>query len=431
MKKGLYWFQHDLRLSDNPALTQLARSVEHLVAVYCFAQSDLEQPRYAHVPMGPHRYRFIREALAELKANLAAKGVELIVAYGEPVETISSLISALSITHVGKHDHTGYHERQAWQTIQKQHPEIKFSTANAATLYNQMDLPMSIAELPGVFTQFRKKVEKLATPKKPISAPAFLPETVASDVDIIRAQQAKFDALLPHPPALSNDENGQKLRGGESVAQAQLEYYSFSSNALSTYKETRNGLDGWDFSSKLSAWLATGCVSPRQVLAKIEDFEQKVVANDSTYWLFFELLWREFFQWHALSAGYELFTFAGVQQQPPYTKHIAKIHQQWVNGTTPCPIINACMNQLRETGFMSNRGRQLVASCYVHELGQDWRYGAAYFESMLIDYDPASNYGNWQYLAGVGCDPRGHRQFNLQKQTEIYDPQQTFIRAWT
>jgi deoxyribodipyrimidine photo-lyase len=88
------------------------------------------------------------------------------------------------------------------------------------------------------------------------------------------------------------------------------------------------------------------------------------------------------------------------------------------------------MKQLNSTGYMSNRGRQLVASCLVHELGLDWRYGAAYMEQQLIDYDMASNWGNWQYLAGVGADPRGHRQFNLAKQTQTYDPDGLFIERW-
>ena len=79
---------------------------------------------------------------------------------------------------------------------------------------------------------------------------------------------------------------------------------------------------------------------------------------------------------------------------------------------------------------MSNRGRQLVASCLVHELNLDWRYGASWFEHSLLDYDVASNWGNWQYLAGVGCDPRGHRQFNLEKQTQMYDPNGEFRNRW-
>ena len=103
---------------------------------------------------------------------------------------------------------------------------------------------------------------------------------------------------------------------------------------------------------------------------------------------------------------------------------------KWCQGDTGYKIVDACMQQLKQTGFMSNRGRQLVASCFVHELALDWRYGAAYFEYQLIDFDVASNYGNWQYLAGVGADPRGHRQFNLEKQTDIYDPSREFIRNW-
>jgi deoxyribodipyrimidine photo-lyase len=79
---------------------------------------------------------------------------------------------------------------------------------------------------------------------------------------------------------------------------------------------------------------------------------------------------------------------------------------------------------------MSNRGRQIVASCLVNELQCDWRYGAAYFQQQLIDYDSAVNWGNWQYLAGVGADPRGSRRFNLQKQQQTYDPQGLFINAW-
>ena len=88
------------------------------------------------------------------------------------------------------------------------------------------------------------------------------------------------------------------------------------------------------------------------------------------------------------------------------------------------------MQQLVATGWCSNRGRQIAASCLVNELQLDWRYGAAFFEKHLIDYDVACNYGNWQYLAGVGADPRGGRHFDLEKQTQTYDPEGTFTRKW-
>ena len=89
------------------------------------------------------------------------------------------------------------------------------------------------------------------------------------------------------------------------------------------------------------------------------------------------------------------------------------------------------MNELNSTGYISNRGRQIVASCFVNELRLDWRFGAAYFEQQLIDYDVANNWGNWQYLAGVGADPRSIRHFNLDRQTRQYDPSGAYIMNWT
>jgi deoxyribodipyrimidine photo-lyase len=189
-------------------------------------------------------------------------------------------------------------------------------------------------------------------------------------------------------------------------------------------------LDGWDYSSKLSPWLANGCLSVRHIFAELSRYEAKYGKNDSTYWLYFELLWREYFQWHLLKYQAELFQFSGTQHKRPLTTFIPQRFVMWCQGCTPYPIVNACMKQLNYTGYMSNRGRQLVSSCLVHELGIDWRFGAAYFEQQLIDFDVASNWGNWQYLAGVGVDPRGHRQFDLAKQAKQYDPEGKFVQQW-
>lgn len=207
-----------------------------------------------------------------------------------------------------------------------------------------------------------------------------------------------------------------------------LQHY-FSTARPACYKDTRNALDG-DGGSGFSPWLANGALSPRQLVAALRDYEQQRVANESTYWLFFELLWREYFQWYALKYGVGLFRFRGIKTHPPLTSFYAGRYRQWIEGTTPWPIVNACMKQLAATGLMSNRGRQLVASCLVNELGIDWRYGAAWFQQQLIDHDVASNWGNWQYLAGVGADPRGQRHFDLDKQTRLYDPHGHFIRHW-
>lgn len=107
------------------------------------------------------------------------------------------------------------------------------------------------------------------------------------------------------------------------------------------------------------------------------------------------------------------------------------IFEQWASGQTGKPFVDANMHELNATGFMSNRGRQNVASYLVHDLGLDWRLGAAYFESLLIDYDVCSNWGNWNYVAGVGNDPRENRYFNIERQASMYDPQGKFVKVWT
>jgi deoxyribodipyrimidine photo-lyase len=219
------------------------------------------------------------------------------------------------------------------------------------------------------------------------------------------------------------------FRGGASQAQKHLAQY-FGSRLPSTYKEVRNALEGWEFSTKFSPWLADGSISVRQILQALNDYEASVEANDSTYWIYFELLWREYFQWFAHAYGVKLFNKDGVKSQKILTSFYPERFQRWCQGNTPYPLVNACMKQLNATGYMSNRGRQIVASCLVNELSLDWRYGAAYFEQQLVDYDVGSNWGNWQYLAGVGADPRGQRHFDIAKQTAIYDPQNTFIDNW-
>ncbi len=150
----------------------------------------------------------------------------------------------------------------------------------------------------------------------------------------------------------------------------------------------------------------------------LQRYEAVHGANHSTYWIFFELLWREYFYWYARRYGAKLFRFSGIGEKTAHQFLCAAL-LQWKHGETPFPIVNACMRQLNQTGYMSNRGRQLVASRLIHELGLDWRYGAAYFETQLMDYDVGSIWGNWRYLEGIGADPRGSRQFNLENRRTL------------
>ena len=435
MNTGLYWFEHDLRLQDNQALSALLQEVKQAHLIYIFQPQWFVVNEFGQCAMGQHRYRFIRQALEDLQQQLSSNGQQLHIYYGKPDEIIMSLHQRHEFTHVAKHFHTGVHERNQFERISKLLQSLEFTSkpqlinANSYTLYNEDDLPMAVADLPDVFSPFRRKVEKDATPQAPIKLDLnHLP--AASETERFIACELP-EILGSDPNLIKHNKTVQNMLGGETQAQQQMQYYTFDTQGLSTYKETRNGLEGWDFSSKLSPWLAAGCISARQVAAWVDEYEQAHGANDSTYWLFFELLWREFYQWQQYKYGHHMYQHTGIQQHTPTGSHQPDVFARWCNGTTDYPIINACMRQLKNTGFMSNRGRQLVASCLVHELGLNWQYGAAYFEQMLIDFDPASNWGNWQYLAGVGSDPRGLRRFNLAKQTQTYDPDGKFIAYWS
>ena len=186
------------------------------------------------------------------------------------------------------------------------------------------------------------------------------------------------------------------------------------------------------------------CFLPITNYCQLKQFEADHGSNDSTYWIYFELLWREYFYWKCLSLGSSLFgeTSNHKLDSSNSSATLNLNFAKWKSGNTNYPIVDACMRQLNETGYMSNRGRQLAASCLIYELGIDWRHGAAYFESQLIDYDVASNWGNWAYIAGALNQPVPNNQtknqpqpkshhFDLGKQTEMYDPDHAFINQWS
>ena len=220
--------------------------------------------------------------------------------------------------------------------------------------------------------------------------------------------------------------------GDEASALAHVKRY-FSSNLPQRYKQTRNGLVGTDYSTKFSPWLAVGALSPRAIWEALEAHEAERGQNDGTYWIWFELLWRDHFRLMMRRFGRRLFLKYGLLDAPPSPKADQKpaIFQMWTQGRTKEPFVDAGMRELAATGYLSNRMRQNVASYLIHELQGDWRAGAAWFEHSLIDYDVHSNQGNWAYIAGVGTDPRGGRAFNIQKQAQDYDRSGDYRKLWT
>lgn len=423
-KIGLHWFRKDLRLKDNPSLSLLTSHVDELVCVYSLDEITVLDstilPSNNEI-IGKHRANFILQAIIDLDSSLQQFGQQLIVLHNNSLAPLLNLIDSLGVTDISAEWYCGVNEQYQWRQLQSMRPQLNFIQENGSTLFKASQFPFSIDNLPTTFSPFRKKVEKyceVLALEEPIKT---MPP---SGIGPVRFESIKINGLS------TSQSHYTALEGGETGAWQQLKYYLWDTDLIATYKTTRNGLDGWGFSSKLSAWLAQGCISPKRIYHELIKYEAERTKNESTYWLFFELLWREFFHWNHFIHQATLFSAGGVQGVIKASRVDLKTIQSWQTGNTGYPIVDACMRQLLNTGFMSNRGRQLVASCFVHELGQDWRYGARHFEYQLVDFDVASNWGNWQYLAGVGADPRGHRQFNLEKQAEVYDPHKNFMADW-
>jgi deoxyribodipyrimidine photo-lyase len=295
------------------------------------------------------------------------------------------------------------------------------------TLYHKEDLPFPINNIPDVFTSFRKKVERDSSVRSCFEAPGAMrfPENMDAG-ELPKLSQFGFTDT-----EFFDDRSVMKFKGGETEALKRLQDYFWNSNAVKTYKQTRNGLFGADYSSKFSAWIAMGCLSPREVYWEIKKYEQVHGAGDSTYSLFLELLWRDYFRYMFKKYGNKFFQKAGFKgTAPDEGENQDEFFELWKNAETGIPFIDANMRELNATGFMSNRGRQNVASFLVKDLKVNWMWGAAYFEEKLIDYCPANNWGNWAYIAGVGNDPREYRHFNVLKQALDYDPQGDYIRLW-
>ena len=418
-KIGLFLFNHDLRMDDNAALLQAATEVDKLICLYCVETASGGPGWQQPAKLSPRRREFLFEALEDLDSQLSQYGQKLIVRMQSPLEAIAQLITVHNVSHLYSSNHVGSHEKRIWSTLSKRYSMLQFTQSHTHTLFDPSQLPFSIDQLPESFSKFRKLVEKMdldAVISAPLDAPTRLPPPA------LVADMAWQPVWRKHFPSSANDQAPALFKGGASAGEEHLKGY-FAKNLASSYKQTRNGLDGMDYSTKFSPWLANGSLSPRRIVQQLKQYEARAGANDSTYWIFFELLWREYFQWYGHRHQQRLFAFSGIGTSSPSTSF-------YPAGNTPYGMINACMKQLNTTGYLSNRGRQLVASCFVHELGLDWRHGAAYMEQQLVDYDVASNWGNWQYLAGVGADPRGHRRFDLHKQAQIYDPNKQFVKRW-
>ncbi len=430
-KTAILWFRNDLRIHDNEALHDALEAAENVIPVYIFdPRVFFSKTKFGFPKVGKYRTQFIIESIQDLKQNLKNLGSDLYIRIGNPEDEILELARQVKSSWVfcnrertqEEVDVQDAMEHNLWTIGQ----ELRYSRGKM--LYYTADLPFPVTHTPDIFTQFRKEVEKYIPVRQPIDSPASIKRYDLADIDY---GEVPSMADLGQEEFGLNSKGGFTWKGGETEAVKQLQYYLWETDLISNYKETRNDLLGRDFSSKFSPWLAQGCLSPKLIYAELRRYEEERTKNKSTYWLFFELMWRDFFRLTGKKYGNDIFKIGGIKKEKPSTTNEdMALFNTWAEGRTGIPFIDANMKELNATGFMSNRGRQNVASFLVNDLKLNWLLGAEYFESLLIDYDPCSNYGNWNYIAGVGADPREDRYFNIISQAKRYDPKGKYVKYW-
>lgn len=427
MKRAIVWFKTDLRLQDNETLVAAIKHSDEIIPVYCFDENHFNSSELGFKKTGNFRAQFLIESLIDLDKNLRELGSGLIVVKGKPEIEIVKLAQQYKVQKVFSKKEVAFEELQTQDLVEKELWNINcfLETFSTSTLYHAQDLPFALKDIPDVFTNFRKHIEKECSIRevftKPISinSPSIEPLQLP-DLEILGLKNIEQDSRA-----------AIHFKGGETDGLNRLHYYLYQSKAIANYKQTRNGLVGENYSSKFSAWLSMGCLSARKIYHEIKKYEAKYTANESSYWLVFELIWRDYFRFMMKKYKHHFFMPNGIKKSGILThKHNPTLFEKWTNGQTGNDFIDANMLELKLSGFMSNRGRQNVASYLCHNLKQDWRYGAAYFEQQLIDYDVCSNWGNWAYIAGVGNDPRENKVFNIEKQANEYDNNKTYRNLW-
>ncbi|KAG9093114.1 hypothetical protein FS749_015056 [Ceratobasidium sp. UAMH 11750] len=434
---------------------------------------------------GRHRACFLAQSVFDLQKRLRALGSDLGVYFGRPENIVPSLVQHLEskgdqVEGVWLQREVASEERTVERRLARALTDTKtvlHLEPGARTLVHESDLPFKMPnQLPDVFAAFRKRVEGLGDkmvrpvlgdpsegkwpgfPKvdwKDKHAPFALPPDADEKQLIGQLLQPLVERPVQgdsDPSSIFHEYKGSAFpfKGGETAARERLEYYmSGAKPPAITYNDTRNQMLGVDYSTKFSPYLTFGCLSAREIAARCDQLEDQLrrdgklddAVKKNVYWIKFELLWRDYMFFVNSKYGNDIFKLQGLSsrvapsdaqaasQWTSWDDRNDKI-QAWFEGCTGVPFIDACMRELTLTGYMSNRGRQNVASFLTKDLYFDWRIGAEFFESFLLDYDPASNYGNWAYVAGVGNDPRENRKFNVIKQAKDYDPEGEYIVRW-
>ena len=412
-----------MRVEDNSSLTKAINNSENVIGFINIDPKNFLPTKYGFKKTEKYRVKFLLETISDLKSQLDKLNISLIITHKDFGQSINEIINQFEVTSIYTQTEWTRDELKEESFIPE---EINLIKDFDQFLFSPNDVRSLYDNIPRGFSNFRKKCEKYLSVNDTLSIPKSLnsDNKISIDYPIPSLSDLGFKDFEVHKDSVF------RFKGGETNAKNRIRNYFFETRNVSTYKLTRNGLIGEDYSSKFSPWLANGSVSVKYIFKSLKEYEKEVEKNDSTYWLYFELIWRDFFKYVSMQHKDKFFNKDGIYGEDKEWSDDQDILLNWINGKTNEPFVNANMIELSQTGFMSNRGRQNVSNYLTKELKIDWRIGAEYFESMLIDYDVHSNYGNWLYNAGIGNDSMPFRKFNPKLQSERYDPDKLYEKIW-
>lgn len=424
-KTILVWFRNDLRIHDNEILFEAVKKADKVLPVYCFDPYYFEKNANGNPKTGNFRARFLLESVACLRENLRGIGGELIIRVGRPMEILPQLALQYNVNEVYHHREVAHEETTVSEQVEAALWKIKLNLRHfiGHTLYHKEDLPFPIKDIPDSFAVFKKKVERDSNVRPCLPVP-----------EIIKIPEINDPGELPTLIGLGlqeayDDPRAQLLfTGGETAALAQLNNYLLQSNNAGGNKNNRGQSTVTGNTSKLSPWLAIGCISLRHVYWEVTKLQNLNNAQHTSQ-LKLDLLWRDYFRFMFKKHGQKFIDAKSVMNFGTEIINSDMLFENWKKGNTGIPIVDAIMHELNATGFINNYSRQIVAGYLVKDLKIDWKKGAAYFEEKLIDYSPASNWGNWAFIAGVN-DAQVSKYNIPAKPVAELDTKGEYIQKW-
>eukprot|EP00931_Biecheleriopsis_adriatica_P052488 TRINITY_DN30541_c0_g1_i1.p1 TRINITY_DN30541_c0_g1~~TRINITY_DN30541_c0_g1_i1.p1 ORF type:complete len:578 (+),score=86.12 TRINITY_DN30541_c0_g1_i1:42-1775(+) len=410
-QRAVAWLRNDLRLHDNPIFhSKEVKSSTELLVVYCIDPRHYAQSAWgSHCRTGSHRGRFVAESLVATARSLDSIGSELKLVHGHPEHVLPELLDEQSILVYQAED--AHEEQEVERAVREAiSPGVRVISHRAQTLLHIEDLGWDPREeLPLPFGKFYHETCSRVQPRCELPAPSLGALPAPAKVMVSGAVSPTMQVLEPimgFSQATPDPVQEFQWHGGEEAAWAQLEAYC-TPGGLGSYQRTRNQLHGTNSSSHLSPWLAIGCLSVRSVYWRAKRFEREHRPDrdfEHVQKLIFQLCWRDYFHFYVTHFGRRVFFLTGPARRSRPWQRNPELERRWKHGQTGIAIVDALMRELAATGFMSNRGRYIVASYLVFYLNIDWRVGADWFESLLLDHDVCSNYGEWASMANVAVD---------------------------